>query len=105
MPSRSNLAFFSSADLMTRNLDRRVELFIPVENYTVHEQVLDQIMLANYKDAENSWFLKSDESYEKINVTADDNFSAHSYFMKNPSLSGRGSSINLSTPEKLRLVK
>ena len=105
MPSRSNLAFFSSADLMTRNLDRRVELFIPVENYTVHEQVLDQIMLANYKDAENSWFLKSDESYEKINVTADDNFSAHSYFMKNPSLSGRGSSINLSMPEKLRLVK
>ena len=105
MPSRSNLAFFSSADLMTRNLDRRVELFIPVENSTVHEQVLDQIMLANYKDAENSWFLKSDESYEKIKVTEEDNFSAHNYFMKNPSLSGRGSSINLSMPEKLRLVK
>ncbi len=105
MPSRSNLAFFSSADLMTRNLDRRVELFIPVENSTVHEQVLDQIMLANYKDAENSWFLKSDESYEKIKVTEEDNFSAHSYFMKNPSLSGRGSSINLNMPEKLRLVK
>ena len=105
MPSRSNLAFFSSADLMTRNLNRRVELFIPIENSTVHEQVLDQIMLANYKDAENSWFLKSDESYEKINVTAEDNFSAHSYFMKNPSLSGRGSSINLNMPEKLRLVK
>jgi polyphosphate kinase len=105
MPSRSNLAFFSSADLMTRNLDRRVELFIPVENSTVHEQVLDQIMLANYKDAENSWFLKSDESYEKIKVTEENSFSAHSYFMKNPSLSGRGSSINLSMPEKLRLVK
>ena len=105
MPSRSNLAYFSSADLMTRNLDRRVELFIPVENSTVHEQVLDQIMLANYKDAENSWFLKSDESYEKIKATTEDNFSAHNYFMKNPSLSGRGSSINLSMPEKLRLVK
>ena len=105
MPSRSNLAFFSSADLMTRNLDRRIELFIPIENSTVHEQVLDQIMLANYKDAENSWFLKSDESYEKIKVTEEDNFSAHSYFMKNPSLSGRGSSINLSMPEKLRLVR
>jgi len=105
MPSRSNLAFFSSADLMTRNLDRRIELFIPIENSTVHEQVLDQIMLANYKDAENSWFLKSDESYEKIKVTEQDNFSAHSYFMKNPSLSGRGSSVNLSMPEKLRLVK
>jgi len=105
MPSRSNLAFFSSADLMTRNLDRRVELLIPVENSTVHEQVLDQIMLANYKDAENSWFLKSDESYEKIKVTTENNFSAHNYFMKNPSLSGRGSSINLSMPEKLRLVR
>ena len=105
MPSRSNLAFFSSADLMTRNLDRRVELLIPIENSTVHEQVLDQIMLANYKDAENSWFLKSDESYEKIKVTTENNFSAHNYFMKNPSLSGRGSSINLSMPEKLRLVR
>ena len=105
MPSRSNLAFFSSADLMPRNLDRRVELLIPVENSTVHEQVLDQIMLANYKDAENSWFLKSDESYEKIKVTTENNFSAHNYFMKNPSLSGRGSSINLSMPEKLRLVR
>ena len=105
MPSRSNLAFFSSADLMTRNLDRRVELFIPVENSTVHEQVLDQIMLANYKDAENSWLLKSDETYEKIKATTEDNFSAHNYFMKNPSLSGRGSSINLTMPEKLRLVK
>jgi polyphosphate kinase len=105
MPSRSNLAFFSSADLMTRNLDRRVELLIPVENSTVHEQVLDQIMLANYKDAENSWFLKSDESYEKIKTTVENNFSAHNYFMKNPSLSGRGSSINLNMPEKLRLVR
>jgi polyphosphate kinase len=105
MPSRSNLAFFSSADLMTRNLDRRVELLIPVENSTVHEQVLDQIMLANYKDAENSWFLKSDESYEKIKATVKNNFSAHNYFMKNPSLSGRGSSINLSMPEKLRLAR
>ena len=105
MPSRSNLVFFSSADLMTRNLDRRVELFIPIENPTVHEQVLDQIMLANYKDAENSWFLTSSEDYEKIQVTEDDSFSAHSYFMKNPSLSGRGNSINLTMPEKLRLVK
>jgi polyphosphate kinase len=90
---------------MTRNLDRRVELFIPIENPTVHEQVLDQIMLANYKDAENSWFLTSSENYEKIQVTEDDSFSAHSYFMKNPSLSGRGNSINLTMPEKLRLVK
>ena len=91
IPSRKNKVFISSADLMPRNLDRRLEILLPIKNETVHAQVLDQIMMANYKDKKLSWELK-DNTYTKIQ--SDKNaFSAHEYFMNNPSLSGQGKSI------------
>ena len=102
MPSRSNLVFIGSADLMTRNLDRRIEIIIPIINSTVHEQVLDQIMVANYKDTSQSWLLNKDDNYVKIKNTKNNEFSAHSYFMKNPSLSGRGQTSGLFMPEKIK---
>ena len=89
MPSSKNNVFISSADLMTRNLDRRVETFIPIINETVHEQILKQIMVTYFKDNINSWHLKSDGTYEK-KVSKSKPFSAFNYFIKNPSLSGRG---------------
>ena len=92
MPSRQNKVFISSADLMPRNLDRRLEIMLPIKNETVHAQVLDQIMMANFKDIKSSWELK-DKKYYKILKAGDDVFSAHEYFMKNPSLSGQGKSI------------
>ncbi len=103
MPSRSNLVFIGSADLMTRNLDRRIEIIIPIINSTVHEQVLDQIMVANYKDTSQSWLLNKDDNYVKIKNTKNNEFSAHSYFMKNPSLSGRGQTSGLYMPEKIKI--
>ncbi|MDC3090828.1 RNA degradosome polyphosphate kinase [Rickettsiales bacterium] len=89
MPSRKNKVFISSADLMTRNLERRVETFIPIMNKTIHEQILDQIVMSYIKDNVQSSELNSNGEYFKTRNDGE-SFSAHEFFMNNPSLSGRG---------------
>jgi len=95
LPSDSANVFISSADLMPRNLHRRVEFLARIDNKTVHRQILDQIMLANIKDTENSWTLLSNgNSIRKKDKNNSTRFDAHDYFINNPSLSGRGKSIH-----------
>ncbi len=94
MPSTEARVFISSADWMPRNLDRRVEAMTPVENPTVHQQILQQIMVANLNDEAQSWWLDYEGNYHRVVGWKRKNaFSAHEYFMTNPSLSGRGQKV------------
>ena len=102
LPSDQALVFISSADWMPRNLNRRIETLVPVESPTVHNQVLDQIMMANLLDNTNSWELQSTGRYIRVSAKDGQNrFSAHEYFMENPSLSGRGAALADSAPAQL----
>ncbi len=105
LPSAKSKVYISSADWMPRNLDRRVEALVPIENPTVHQQVQDQILVALLKDQAQSWTMNPQGEYKRDPESASPNaFSAHTYFMTNPSLSGRGRALKIDQPRPVAIV-
>ena len=100
LPSKKALVYISSADWMSRNLNRRVETLVEIKNNTVKAQIVSQIMAANLHDVAQSWVMNPDGSFDRATLPEGEfAFNCHRFFMENPSLSGRGSAGASDVPQ------
>jgi polyphosphate kinase len=76
-----------SADLMRRNLDRRIEVLVPIENRELQRCVLEEVLLPCLKDNMQAWELQSNGQYRRRTPGADPPFSSQLALMERP-LSG-----------------
>jgi polyphosphate kinase len=93
LPSPAAKVYISSADWMQRNFDRRIEYMLPIQNATVHAQLVEQVMVANLLDNEQSWMLGPGGAYERLRPKPNQAFNLQAYLASNPSLSGRGQAL------------
>ena len=84
LPSDESKVYISSADWMSRNLNRRVEVLVKIVNNTVKAQIVDQIMAANLRDQAQSWVLQPDGTYIRDNSQTEQKFSCHEFFYVKP---------------------
>jgi polyphosphate kinase len=100
LPGKKARVFISSADWMGRNLNRRVETLIEINNATVKAQIVSQVMAANLADVAQSWVMSPDGSFVRTPLPEGEfAFNCHRFFMENPSLSGRGSAGASDVPQ------
>ena len=100
LPHKKARVFISSADWMGRNLKRRVETLVEIQNPTVKAQITSQVMAANMADVAQSWVMAPDGSFARASLPEGEfAFSCHRFFMENPSLSGRGSAGAADVPQ------
>lgn len=78
--------YTGSADLMPRNLERRVEVLFPIENDRMKEDILNNILEIQLKDTNRSHLLNSDGTYRPVSQMLEEDeepFDSQAWFLEN----------------------
>jgi polyphosphate kinase len=97
------LIFHSSADLMKRNLDRRVELLFPVEDPTARKKVMNILHLA-LTDNSKSRVLNLDGTYSKIHKRGQDTINSQEIFLNLYSSENPSDQVEPTSPEFVPII-
>jgi polyphosphate kinase len=62
--------YLSSADWMSRNMTRRIELAWPVQDPALRQRIIDECLIAYLHDGRDAWDLSSDGQYHRVGLTA-----------------------------------
>jgi polyphosphate kinase len=73
--------FIGSADLMERNLNRRVETLCPVRDQTLSRYLRETVLDAYLRDTTRAWVLRADGEYERVADQSGRGFNAQQYLL------------------------